>query len=67
MMDFPGGSVVKNLPANARDSDLIAGSGRSLREINGKPLQYSFLGNVMQRGAQWLHIVHEVTKESDTN
>ena len=66
-MDFPGGSVVKNLPANARDSDSIAGSGRSLREINGKPLQYSFLGNVMQRGAQWLHIVHEVTKESDTN
>ena len=66
-MDFPGVSVVKNLPANARDSNLIAGSGRSLREINGKPLQYAFLGNAGQRGAQWLRTVHEVTKESDTN
>ena len=27
--DFPGGSVVKNLPANAGDSSSIPGSGRS--------------------------------------
>ena len=29
---FPGGSLVKNLPANAQDADLIPGSGRSLEE-----------------------------------
>ena len=34
-MDFPGGSVVKNLPANARDTDSIAGSGKSPGEGNG--------------------------------
>ena len=34
-MDFPGGSVVKNLPANARDTGSIPGSGRSLGEGNG--------------------------------
>ena len=32
---FPGGSVVKNLPANAGDSDLIPGSERSPGEENG--------------------------------
>ena len=37
----PGGSVVKNLPANAEDTGLIPGSGRSSREGNGNPLQYS--------------------------
>ena len=31
-MVFPGGSLVKNLPANAQDADLIPGSGRSLEE-----------------------------------
>ena len=66
-MDFPSGSVVKNLPANVRDSDLITGSGRSLAEVNGKPLQYSFLGNAMEEEPSGLHTVHEVTKESDTN
>ena len=40
-----GGSVVKNLPANARDTGSIPGSGRSHGEGNGKPLQYSCLGN----------------------
>ena len=35
MLDFPGGSVVKNLPAIAGDSGLISGSGRSLGEGNG--------------------------------
>ena len=40
-MGFPGGSVVKNLPANARDNrmGLILGSGRSPGEGNGYPLQ----------------------------
>ena len=51
---FPGGSVVKNPPANAGDAEdagLIPGLGRSLREGNGNPLQYSCLGNPTDRGA----------------
>ena len=50
IMDFPGGSAVKNPPANAGDMGLIPGSGRSLREGNGNPLQYCCLGNPMDRG-----------------
>ena len=50
-MDFPGGSGVKNLPANTGDADSIPGSGRSLGEGNGNPLQYSCLGNAMDRKA----------------
>ena len=42
---FPGGSMVKNLPANAGDVDLTPGSGRSSGEGNGNLLQYSCLGN----------------------
>ena len=38
---FPGGSAVKNLPANAGDAGLIPGSGRSLGGGHGNPLQYS--------------------------
>ena len=49
--DFPGGSVRKNLPANAGDVGLIPGSGRSPGEGSGNPLQYSCLGNPMDRGA----------------
>ena len=56
-MDFPGGSVVKNLPAKARDMGSIPGSGRSPGEGNGNPLQYSCLGNPMDRGA-WPATVH---------
>ena len=48
---FPGGSVVKNLPANARDAVLIPGSGISPGERNGYPLQYSSLGNPIDRRA----------------
>ena len=48
---FPGGSVVKNLPANAGDTGSIPGSGRSPGEENGNPLQYSYLGNPMDRAA----------------
>ena len=46
---FPGHSVVKNPPANAGDVGSIPGSGRSPREGNGNPLQYSCLGNSMDR------------------
>ena len=51
--------VVKNLPANAedtRDLNSIPGSGRSLGIGNGNPLQYSFLGNPMDRGAWWVAV-----------
>jgi len=50
-MDFPGGLVVKNVPAKAGDADSIPGSGRSLGKGNSNPLQYSCLGNPMGRGA----------------
>ena len=48
---------VKNLPANAGDTGSIPGSGRSSGEGNGNPLQYSCLGNPMDRGA-WQATVH---------
>ena len=64
-MGFPGGSVVRNLSANAGDVGLIPGLGRSPGEGNGNPLQYSCLGNTVDRGAWWA-TVHGVTKESDT-
>ena len=44
------GSAVKNLPAHAGDTGSIPGLGRSCREGNGNPLQYSCLGNRMDRG-----------------
>ena len=50
-MGFPDGSLVKNPPANAVDVGLIPGLGRSPGEGNGTPLQYSCLGNPMDRGA----------------
>ena len=43
---------------------MIPGSGRSPGEENGNPLQYSCLGNPMDRGT-WEATVHQVTKESD--
>jgi len=61
-LSFPGGSVVKNLPAIAGDVSLILGSGRSPEEGNGNPLQYSCLGNPIDRGA-WQAAVHGVTKQ----
>ena len=51
---FPDGSVVKNLPANEEDLGSIPGLGRSPGEGNGKSLQYSCLGNSMDRAAWWL-------------
>ena len=42
---FPGGSVVKKLPANSGDVGSIPESGRSPEGGNGNPLQYSCLEN----------------------
>ena len=49
---FSGGSVAENLPASAGDMGLNPGLGRSPGEGNSNPLQYSCLGNLMDRGAQ---------------
>ena len=54
---FPGGSGVKNPPANAGDGGLISGSRRSPGEGNGNPLHYSCLGKPMDRGAGGLQSV----------
>ena len=45
--------MVKNLPANAGNTGLIHGSGRSPGEGNGNPLQYSWLENRMDRETWW--------------
>ena len=61
---FPGGSVVKNSPANAgaaRDRSSIPGSGRSFGVGNGNPTQYSCLENSMDRGTWWAPM-HGVSK-----
>ena len=54
--------MIKNLPANAEDLGLIPGSGRSSGEGNGNALQYSCLGNPMDRGAWWATGQNLVTK-----
>ena len=48
---FPGGSLVKNLPASAGDTGSVLGLGRSPELGNGNPLQYSCLENSLNRGA----------------
>ena len=53
MEGSPGCSVVKNLPANAGDIGSVSGSGRLPGEGNGNLLQYSCLGNPVDRGAWW--------------
>ena len=66
-LGFPGGSVEKNLPANAGDTGnvgLIPGLGRSPGGGNGNPLQYSCLENSIDKETWWA-TVHGVTKESD--
>ena len=60
LLGFPGGSVVKNPPANAGNMGSIPGPGRSPGEGNGNPLQYSCLGSPKDRGAWWA-TVHGVT------
>ena len=64
IMGIPGGSVVKNPPANAgdaRDVGLTPGLGRSSRGGNGTPLHYSCLKNPTNRGA-WQATVQQVAK-----
>ena len=53
--------MIKNLPANAVDTGLISGLGRSPGEGNGNPFQYSCLENLMDRGA-WQAAVSMVAK-----
>ena len=65
---FPGRSAVKNMPAHAGDVEntgSIPGSGRSPGEGNSNPLQYSCLGNPMERGA-WQATVHRVAESDAT-
>ena len=59
-----GVSMVRNPLANAGDISLILGLGRSLGKGNDNPIQYSCLGNSMDRGAWWATI-HGIAKESD--
>ena len=49
---FPGGSLVNSLHASTGDVGSVLGLGRSPGEGNGDPLQYSCLGNPMDRGAR---------------
>ena len=58
---YPGGSVLKNPPANTGDSGSVPGSGRSPGEGDDDALQYSCLGNSMYRGA-WRAIILGVAK-----
>ena len=61
--------MVKNLPANAgdpRDRGSSPESGRSPGIENGNLLQYSCLGNPMDRGA-WQAAVHGITKSDMTD
>ena len=61
---LPGGSVVKNLPANTGDVGSIPGLGRSPGEGNDNPHQYSCQGNPMDRRA-WRATVQRIMEESD--
>ena len=53
--------MVKKTTCNAGDTGFIPGLGRSIREENGNPLQYSHLENSMDRG-DWQATVHGVAK-----
>ena len=55
------GSDGKESTSNVEDLGSILGSGRSPGERNGKPVQYSCLGNPMDRGVWWA-TVHGVAK-----
>jgi hypothetical protein len=64
LLGSPGGAVLKNLPANvgaAGDMSSIPGSGRSSGVGNGNPVQYSYLGNPIDREAWWA-VVHRIAK-----
>ena len=57
--------MAKNLPAREEDVALIPGLGRSPGEGNGNLLQYSCLGNPMDRGVWWA-TVHRVAESDKT-
>ena len=60
LIEIPGGSAVKDTPANvgdSRDMGSIPGSGRSSGEGNGIPFQHSCLENPMDRGAWWTTVL----------
>ena len=59
MVGYTGGAMIKKPPANVGDVGSIPGSGRSPKEGNGNPLQYSCLGNPIDRGA-WQATVHGI-------
>ena len=63
-MGFPGGSTVKNPPANAGDAGSISRLGRSPGGGPGSPVQYSCLENLMDRGASRATVPR--VKKSDT-
>ena len=63
-MDFLSGSYGEASVYNEGDLDLIPGSGRSLGEGIGNPLQYYCLGNSTDRGAWWATVLE--VAESDT-
>ena len=63
-LQVPHGSDGKESACQAKDLGLISGSGRSLGEGNGNPLQYSCLENSMDRGA-WKGFSAWGHKESD--
>ena len=60
-VNLPYSSVGKESACSAGDLGSIPGLGRSSREGNGNPLQYSCLENPMDRGA-WRAVIHEVTE-----
>ena len=64
LLGFSSGSSVRNLPANVGDAGSIPGLGRSSGEGSGSPLQYSRLGDPMDRGAWWAAV--RGVAESDT-
>ena len=51
LLGFLDGSVVENPPARAEGAGLTPGSGRSSKDRNGNPFQYSCLENLMDKGA----------------
>ena len=61
---LPGGSVMKNPPTNAGDLGRIPGPSRSTEGGKGNPLQYSCLGNPVDRGASWARVL--VVSKSQT-
>ena len=61
VLGFPGGSDGKESACNVEDLGSVPGLRRSPGVGNGNPLQYSCLGNPMDRGA-WLTTVHGVTQ-----